>query len=77
MWLFGSGPVVVWASLVAQIVKNLLAMQEPWVQSLGQDDPLERGMAPPPVFLPAESQGDPWRREWLPNPVFLPGEFHG
>ena len=29
------------SSLVAQRVKNLLAMQETWVQSLGQEDPLE------------------------------------
>ena len=34
------------ASLVAQMVKNLPAMQETWVQSLGQEDPLEKGMAP-------------------------------
>ena len=34
-----------WASLVAQIVKNLLAMWETWVQSLGWEDPLEEGMA--------------------------------
>ena len=33
------------ASLVAQAVKNLPAMQETWVQSLGQEDPLEKGMA--------------------------------
>ena len=33
------------ASLVAQTVKNLPAMQEPQVQSLGQEDPLEKGMA--------------------------------
>ena len=32
-------------SLVAQKVKNLLALQETQVQSLGQDDPLEKGMA--------------------------------
>ena len=32
------------ASLVAQMVKNLLAMQETWVQSLGQEDPLEKEM---------------------------------
>ena len=31
-----------WASLVAQRVKNLPAMQETWVQSLGQEDPLEK-----------------------------------
>ena len=33
------------ASLVAQMVKNLPAMQEAKVQSLGWDDPLEKGMA--------------------------------
>ena len=33
------------ASLVAQRVKNLTAIQETWVQSLGQEDPLEKGMA--------------------------------
>ena len=27
------------------MVENLLAMQETWVQSLGQEDPLEKGMA--------------------------------
>ena len=30
---------------VAQMVKNLPAMQETWVQSLGQEDPLEKEMA--------------------------------
>ena len=33
------------ASLVAQMVKNLPEMQETWFQSLGQKDPLEKGMA--------------------------------
>ena len=33
------------ASLVAQMVKNLPAMQETWVQSLGWEDALEEGMA--------------------------------
>ena len=32
-----------WASLVAQLVKNPPTMQETWVQSLGCDDPLEKG----------------------------------
>ena len=32
-----------WASLVAQLVKNPPAMQENWVQSLGWEDPLEKG----------------------------------
>ena len=34
------------ASLVAHTVKNPPAMQETWVRSLGQEDPLEKGMAP-------------------------------
>ena len=34
-----------WASLVAQLIKNLPAMQETWVQSLGWEDPLEKGKA--------------------------------
>ena len=33
------------ASLVAQIVKNLPAMRETWVRSLSWEDPLEEGMA--------------------------------
>ena len=31
-----------WASLVAQLVKNLPAMRETWVPSLGWEDPLEK-----------------------------------
>ena len=34
-----------WASLVAQLVKNLPAMQETWVRSLGWEDPLEKEKA--------------------------------
>ena len=34
-----------WASLVAQLVKNLPAMRETWVRSLGWEDPLEKGKA--------------------------------
>ena len=34
-----------WASLVAQMVKNLPARQETWIQSLDQGDPLEKRMA--------------------------------
>ena len=43
-----------WAFLVLQMVKNLPAMQDTWLQSLGWEDPLEEGMATP-VFLPGES----------------------
>ena len=35
----------VWASLIAQLVKNLPAMQETLVRFLGQEDPLEKEMA--------------------------------
>ena len=34
-----------WASLVAQLVMNLPAVQETWVRSLGWEDPLEKGKA--------------------------------
>ena len=34
-----------WGSLVAQLVKNLPAMWETWVQSLGWEDPLKKGKA--------------------------------
>ena len=33
-----------WASLMAQMIRNLTAMRETWVQSLGWEDPLEEGM---------------------------------
>ena len=47
------------ASLVAQLVKNLPAMQETWVQSLGWEDPL-RERLPTPLFWPREFHGYPW-----------------
>ena len=34
-----------WASLVAQMVKHLPAIQDTWVRSLGQEDPLEKEMS--------------------------------
>ena len=40
---------------MAQTVKNLPAMLEIWVQTLGQEDPLEEGMDP--LFLVGESHG--------------------
>ena len=47
-----------WASLVDQTVKNLSAMQETWVQSLGWEDPLEEGMATHTSILA-------WRILWM------------
>ena len=52
-----------WASLVAQLVKNLPLMRETWVWSLGWEDPLEEGKGyPTPVFWPGEFHGlySPW-----------------
>ena len=42
---------------MAHAVKNLPAVQKTWVQSPGQEDPLEKGMATTPVFLLGKSQG--------------------
>ena len=49
------------ASLVAQMVKNLPAMQETWVWSLGQEDPLEKKMATYSSILA-------WRIPWTEEP---------
>ena len=51
------GLIFVWASLVAQMVKNPPAMWETWVWSQGWEDPLEEGRQPTPVVLPGESHG--------------------
>ena len=47
----------IWASLVAQRVKDLPAMQDTQVQSLGSEEPLEKEMATTPVFLPGQFHG--------------------
>ena len=47
-------------SLVAQMVKKLPAIQETWVQSLGQEDPLEKGMATHSSILACRI---PWTEE--------------
>ena len=54
-------------SLVAQMVKNLLAMWETWVQSLGWEEPLEEGMA-------IHSSVLTWRIPWTEEPG---GLYHG
>ena len=43
------------------MVKNLPAMKETWVQSLGQEDPLEKGMAIHSSILA-------WRTPWMEEP---------
>ena len=37
--------IFIWASLMAQLVKNMPATRETWVRSLGWEDPLEKGKA--------------------------------
>ena len=49
------------ASLVAQMVKNLPAMKETWVQSLGWEDPLEKEMA-------THSSTLAWKIPWTEEP---------
>ena len=45
------------ACLVAQLVKNLPAMRDTWVQFLGWEDPQRRERLPTPVFWPGEFHG--------------------
>ena len=52
---------IIWASLVAQMGKYLHAMQETWVQSLGQEDPLEKETATYSSILA-------WRLPWAEKP---------
>ena len=49
------------ASLVAQTVKHLPAMRETWVRFLGQEDPLEKGMA-------IHSSTLAWKIAWMEEP---------
>ena len=51
-------------NMVAQTVKNLPAMWEAWVQSLGWEDPLEKGKATHSSILA-------WRIPWAEEPVGL------
>ena len=57
-WVDCSGS---WASLVAQRLKHLPAMQETWVPSLGRKDPLEKEMATHSSILA-------WRIPWTEEP---------
>ena len=50
-----------WVSLVTQTVKNLLVIQETWVGSLGQKDPLEKKMTTHSSILD-------WRIPWIEEP---------
>ena len=58
-----------WASLVVQMGKNLSAMWETWVRSLGWEDPRRRAWQPTPVFWPREFHGLPAIFIWFLKPV--------
>ena len=58
--LFHHATWIDWASLMAQTIKNLPAMRETWVQSVGWEDPLEEGMATHSSILGLEN---PWTEE--------------
>ena len=47
-----------WVSLVAQLVRNLPAMRETWVRSLGWEDPLEKGKGYPLQYSGLENSMD-------------------
>ena len=57
--LTGTVHISIWASLIAELIKNPLAMQKTPVRFLGQEDPLERDRLPIPVILgfPCDSAG--------------------
>ena len=57
-WSFDGVLELSWALLVAQLVKNLPVMWETWVQSLGWEDPLEKGKATHSSILA-------WRIPWI------------
>ena len=64
-----------WASLVAQLVKNLLAVWETWVRSLGWEDPLEKGF--PHSLVSIESACNAGDLGSIPGLGRSPGEGNG
>ena len=60
-WNFYLVIVLLWASLVAQLIEKLPAMQETWIRFLGWEDPLEKGMATHSSILA-------WRFLWTEEP---------
>ena len=58
-----------WASLVAQLVKHLPAMWKTWVQSLGWEEPLEKGKATHSSILA-------WRILWVAKAETWLSNFH-
>ena len=60
-YLLRLGPPRLGVFLMAEMVRNLPAMQQTWVWSLGWEDPLEKGMAPDSSILA-------WRIPWTEEP---------
>ena len=61
MQIFIEHLLCIWEAAVAQRVKHLPAMQETWVLSLGQEDPLEKEMA-------THSSTLAWKISWTKKP---------
>ena len=57
MTFFGASLTLEGASLVAQMIQNLPAMQDTWILSLGWEDPWRRKWLPTPVFFAGEFHG--------------------
>ena len=60
IFLFAS-TILLWTSMVAQILKNLPAIQETQIRSLGEEDPLEKEIATDYSILA-------WRIQWTEEP---------
>ena len=67
MWPFNRG--TEFLTLVAQRLKRLPVMQETWVQSLGQEDPMEKEMA-------NHSSTLAWKIPWMEEPGGLQSRGH-
>ena len=59
--MFASCSSVIYSTLVAQMIKKFPAVQKTWVLSLGQEDPLEKGMATDSSILA-------WKIPWTEEP---------
>ena len=64
MYIYMCVYIYIWASLVAQRLKHLPAMWETWVQSLGQEVPLEKETATHSIILA-------WKIPWTEEPSRL------
>ena len=60
-------PIFIFTLLMPQTVESLPAVWKTRVRSLGREDPLEKEMAPTPVFLPGKSHGQQSLADYSPG----------